>query len=971
MAIFVDPQGQVVQLPDDQTQDAVAQGYAPASVEQADAFDDEVEAQRKYSTPGQQILTGVEGAGRTLTFGISDILERALAYEVPALLRGESATSIIQGDHAKPIRERERINEGAATLGSVLGVVAPAVVSGGASLLGEGAAAGTLRGASELAAPSLISRAGRGLVGALEGSGAELGVRTPGLLPQATGPLSAIVRKAAAEAMGGAVEGGLYGLGEVVHEGLVGDPDLTAESALGTVGLSALLGGGLGTGLGIVEAGIPQAARTARDAISRAFTGGENALKGIYQRGESVTGVPGDTAAYLLEHKLEVAAAERVAPGITEDLANATPEMTKFVIDNQGRFAAMEQAFPGTTRSLARADVKTANYLLDNWQKIFTDQNQRNDVAKNLFEGARDVINETNELLRKANTEILPVERKQMLEEIRGLANRKKVELTRETALRNTKEAVRILRSEPDVYSATTAREMEILAEGLERDLAPKAKGWHDPATVFERLRELKQQIGDISPTFGKDALAIGRAERNAGRVLSALYGNVKQALVDETVFGPTAMRQAVMDDIQREWISLMKPGGSFAKRFMEKVDGKLQLKTTKVSTWLNQMADAKSGTVGDLRGRDAAETWGRMMDGASRIVNEVEQSSRFASVPHDFNGVRDLLDRARGATSEAQERAAVTLTKAGLEGRTLLSSHPIVSPAANVAGQVAAAAVPSTVRSAVNVIRGAASVPRTVAVLAALEQAGTKTAEKIATLSTALVRKTAPVSRAVKANVEEGGARELGKDERKKTRLHRYEKQIRQIVTSLDTAIEVLHPTSAPLQDHAPNVALSVQRTQARAVQFLATKLPEPPDFGPLAPKWEPSQAEQADFERVAAVVDDPLTVLRDAKEGTLTPDMVEALATVYPSQYVAIQSAVFNALMEHGAPDYNARLMLSMLLGQDLDGSLASVSANQATFQGPSESANAPAATAAGASNLTLAQRSATEEQRSAMRS
>lgn len=1408
MAILLNSEGVIGEVPDEQAQAALEQGYAPAPPEQAAAFLDARQRREAFGTTGQAVLAGGEAAARALTLGGSTFLERAI------------------GVSPESIQAREEVNPLASGLGTVAGIAAPLVLSGGSSALAQGGR-GALAGAAELSAPSLVSRAGRAVVGALEGTGAELGARTPGLLPQATSFGGQLARRAVAEGLGSAVEGAAYGAGEVVHEAALGNPDLTAQSALGTVGMSAVMGGVAGAALGVVGPSITAAARKTRETVEGAFRRGEEGLKGIYSRAESATGVSGDVATMMIENKFAVEELAAAAPKVAEDLSNATPEMAQFILRNKDRFLEMERAFPGTTGQLARADTQTAEYLLSNWPKIFTDQNQRNVVAKDLFEGAANVIRSTDDLLKQANKEILPAERASLLKGLDAASDVDRVEATAWDLAGRVKAAVQKMQEEPDLYTPGYMRELELLRQGLVRDLlkgesdatikaaaargasegpgvvrsaragegrvitpqnpageavrydvveadelvpshrplsfapnkdypagvqerayhtaeseqkkvmkigdrldpalvmsdtptavdgppivtsgdrrivlggngrtmgiqrafaspaarenykrelldrapafgitpdriggmkapvlvrvaegvpstapqadliaavrrfnegltqelspraravaeakvmtpqtiesigglfsqagdksireimrerpkdviailqrdglindtnraamvageqltdvakdriegmflgrvigtgdrlestapgvlnkvekitphvlrveginpalgelptvqaavdllnraarggstveqllgqgtlrgladrsapdaatvalarllesdnptqlgarfakwardaavdprqgmmfgkpptpvsarkalfeglglndaalaariepvaavvadaapgvavasVPAAKRAVSPRDIFERLRTFKQQMGELSD-FGKDRLGMTRADRNATKEIARLWGASKGALTDETIFGPAAVRQAVIDDIQHEWISLMGKKGAFYRQFMTQGERGAELKTTKVSTWLNQMADAKVGSVGDLRGREAAATWGRMMDAAKRITNEIEQSSKNTSQKLDVEDLRTLFEKADAATGTARERAAVTLAKAGLEGRTLLSSHPIISPTASIAQQ-AAGKIPmvgGTLRTMINIGKGAVSVPRTVAVLASLERTGAKVGKKIDTLASTLVRAGVKAGNIAREEVLAGLASEFAHDlPRAKIDFTRQADQIRTLAGDPAAMMQSLDELTDDLHEHAPDTAQAIGLAHVRGVMFLASKLPQPPPARPLGPKWEPSRAEIAQFQRYAVAVDEPLSILKQASAGTLTPEGVEAVKTVYPDLYESMQTKVIEALTRHPDVPYRSRQMLGMLLGMDLDGSRAGMAANQAAMRAepsaPSQQAPSVAskATPARADSLNVAQRTETSWQRTAAR-
>lgn len=215
---LLDQDGQVVKVAAGDAQALVDAGYLPASEQQIH----DTRLQEKYGGFGQQLKTGAEGAAQAVTLGASDYLEQAA---------GVSPEDIAAREEANPISHG---------IGTAVGTIAPLIATAGGSAAVEGA--GALRGAASLTAPSLLARAGRGVTAAVEG-----------VLPEATTTLGKMATKALAGAAGAGLEGAAYGAGHVVHEAALGDPNLTAQSALAEVGLSALLGGGIGGGVGALS----------------------------------------------------------------------------------------------------------------------------------------------------------------------------------------------------------------------------------------------------------------------------------------------------------------------------------------------------------------------------------------------------------------------------------------------------------------------------------------------------------------------------------------------------------------------------------------------------------------------------------------------------------------------------------------------------------------------------------------------
>lgn len=213
--LLIDPSGNLQPISPDLVAQYTSQGYVPASPRQVEDY----QLQQKFGTPSQAAAAFAEHAGSALTLGLSDVAERDL------------------GVPAEEMRAREEANPIASTAGTVAGVAAPFVVSGGLSAL---------------TAPRLIAEAGSGVS---EGLAALAGKEAA----------SKIAAKAAISGAGLLTEGAFYGLGHVVHESALGDPNLTAQSAMAQIGWSALLGGALGAGGGVAGALAKKAFGTVAD----------------------------------------------------------------------------------------------------------------------------------------------------------------------------------------------------------------------------------------------------------------------------------------------------------------------------------------------------------------------------------------------------------------------------------------------------------------------------------------------------------------------------------------------------------------------------------------------------------------------------------------------------------------------------------------------------------------------------------
>jgi len=197
MVNVVDPDTQEIgSIPAAQLSDALHQGFSVASPEMVDRYIKE----QKYGTPGQQLITALEGAGVGASFGLSTGLEQAFGVD------------------PEDIRARREVNPGAHMAGEMAGLAGSALIPG----VGEA---------------NILGKAGAGAA------------RAVGLGAEGAGVLS----KIGASAVKNAVETMMVQGGSEVSRMLAQDPHTNVETALTDIGLAGLIGGGLGGGFGAIS----------------------------------------------------------------------------------------------------------------------------------------------------------------------------------------------------------------------------------------------------------------------------------------------------------------------------------------------------------------------------------------------------------------------------------------------------------------------------------------------------------------------------------------------------------------------------------------------------------------------------------------------------------------------------------------------------------------------------------------------
>lgn len=213
---ILNPEGELGEISSDNYVQALQNGYAPAT---------ELDVQKtvEKNTYGDSALqTGLERAAGAATFGISDFITSKIAPQI-----------------AHDMAKREEYNPTAAIGGEAIGTVGPALLSGGTSLLGK-AAAKTGPAIAERIGASVAERAAKA---------------TAKYLPK-NATAAKIVQEIVPRAAGMGVEGALYGAGNYLSDTSLGTAEQSAESLLSHVGLSGMLGAGLGGAFGAAKLAI-------------------------------------------------------------------------------------------------------------------------------------------------------------------------------------------------------------------------------------------------------------------------------------------------------------------------------------------------------------------------------------------------------------------------------------------------------------------------------------------------------------------------------------------------------------------------------------------------------------------------------------------------------------------------------------------------------------------------------------------
>lgn len=207
---FVDTTGRPVTVDAEEAGQALDAGFTPESSSSVL----ERERQKQFGTIGQKAITAAEGVGRGVSFGAYDAIATGLGGE----------------EYRRNAESRQAVNPLTAGAGELVGAIAPALLTGGASAEVSG-------GSMAARAATAIPRAATGIAkAALPFAGETRAAR--------------MMVRAGQGAMSGLLEGAIYGAGSAAGSSALHGDELTAEKVLSGAGHGALIGGLLGGVMG-------------------------------------------------------------------------------------------------------------------------------------------------------------------------------------------------------------------------------------------------------------------------------------------------------------------------------------------------------------------------------------------------------------------------------------------------------------------------------------------------------------------------------------------------------------------------------------------------------------------------------------------------------------------------------------------------------------------------------------------------
>lgn len=681
-----------------------------------------------------------------------------------------------------------------------------------------------------------------------------------------------------------------YNVAKNLSESVLGDEKMTAQRLLAHSGQALAIGGGLGLGIPIAAKGVQLGAQKARQAI--------------------------DALGTTLKERVLPAAGEAVAGAYSKAYGAVTGKGDEAANEV---FAMLQGSFkPGAAAEREKFVRAISPDEFNQTHEVFTSQ-------------LSDAFDNVQAIMKRGRQQLRPGEMDNLLE---GVEMRPA--LADFGQLINTVAATaKKMADEPLLYDQTYRREVERMVEALEQRVGSEAGGGK---VGFESTKDLWNTVNKIKGSALNDIAyttnlrTAGRAEVNAVMEMRQLYRSFKEHLENPALYGDAAARQASYNESISTLLGLIEKNkgsgaqGAFQRHFLGPDGFVDSAKTLKMLR--------KIGSSRDVESVAALEDF---MAASRSFVDQAEKSSINAGLDGavDRAGFESIVSKIADTQRKATEDLAAVskIRSQDAFGMALLNFQKTVGDTLFRDGVFSAT---------VKLAQKAASPFGVVKALSAAEGFALKTSGRISGAVGRMVDKMGSAGvvagTAVRPYVEPASVKLLlggllGDDPKKATKdrneayqetLQRLSEAVADPATTGARLTEGVHA----IAPHAPMLAQAVTETQMRAIQYLYEKAPKDDNAvseGPFSQGYQPADWEIAAWERCAAAVQDPLSVLDELEHGTVTQEAVEALQAVYPALYEDVRVQLTKQITETKTNvPYFDRIQLSDLFGVDLDNSL-----------------------------------------------
>jgi hypothetical protein len=889
----INPTGDLVSIPGEQLADALSNGYQHATPEHVAQYAKE----QKYGTGAEELKTAAEGAASAASFGLSTGIEKAL------------------GAKDEDIQGRREVNPGIHAIGQGAGLIGSALIPG----VG---AANVLAHAGE---------AGAALAG-IEGAGA--------------------LAKIGSAALKSTIENGLFQAGDEVSKLITSpNPGAAVETAVADIGLSGLIGGVIGGGLGAVSPLWKATIGKQTDGVLNALADKLGGVEGQIQKtgmGEALTRagieVPPEVQAGLSGNDAVRQMGKTLEQSDTTSSGLKYQEAIKKVRQEQIP-EAVAQAFGRTAESIGAQDLSKAVAGKELGESIAKTYNEQLKPLKDTFDAAREThgqadlipdqvikgVDDWSNPYKKTRTpdQVIPGTVSQIADNISKAVEEQgwakfpdgdEMKLTQDV-LRNVKDMKNI----NDISKFAS-------------EIGARTKAW--PPTPLTRagqvltrvLRDAEEKvlIEKVGAEQGAEALQKLTQARAGYRSLSELkeYLGDRLGLNSSTStsnFGKT-LHETASEEGEKIINRLSGKNNADTLRFLQQnfPEAAERLRNFHVDNLLD--TGAKAAKNGELLNPTKVFS---TLDGMSPELRDFVLSHPGAS--ERLGGIQEVLQKMNelphnfSNTARTSDKLGQYVMPTALSMATLLLGHGAPAAAAvGFIGKALAKDAPDAIRLAMLKFLGSGQPIEGEGFKAMVDYIhSTMKGENL------LAKSSKALFQAGKSVLPEAAM--PTKESREKL-----DARLRKIQTDPTALFNVGGKTGHYLPDHGQ----ALSQTAARVSNYVNSQRPSTQGKSPLDPEVEPSAEAKAKFNRVLDIAEQPLVVMNAIKDGSVTPSDLVSLKQMYPGLYTRISQKITNAMADHIATDetvpYKTRVGMSLFMAQPLDSTMTpeAIQATQSTY-------------------------------------
>lgn len=859
----------------------------------------DTENEYKYGDTTGQVKAGLAGLARGATLGLSDVALTKSGLVNPETLKG--------------LQEENPISSIAGEVGSIF--IPGGVLTHGVEALNEArVAAGAgekLTKASGLG-NSVVSRLGEAAASGIE-------------------------NKVANKAIQYGTEGALYGAGQSISESALGeDHDLIGAQTLANIGISSVLGAGLGSVVGKLSKEFPSKAESLFGAEKIA----QDAEVGTAEHVIANSNLSPDEKMGVLNLGKTTARKEGAETLVKEFDEYGLPIVPGQLAKDetvQKMSSAMGQ-LPGTSFSQEFIQALSTGFeKIQNGIKNIFGAEEHLDAATNGF-------NIKEQIKQKLRSIMEPINKAYAEREAVGSG----IKIS-EDAVKESYDKILDLSKNKELFKSVTTEGRDVLKN--------EAENFFKEASAASPMAGLDEYAKGLGAKAYKARVAGDRDLATAYQSLQDIVENFRDYHLDQ--WGEKEAVQGYKE-LKKEYSELKRVFGSiFGEKFGKKVttEGRINDALNKIADekFVDKFFDKKNAKRMNLIKDKFPEVFDTLVQArksqfyiqATKGGKELNPLSLIKGMHNEENiskGVRDLIfDKAQRKELEVYQKWIEELPnkigKTGTpEGMAWLEfgKNPIKGIASAVLNEGASRLGGAFIKS---IDRGEAGA--TLKTLINIDRAAKKTTDKIKSGVSGIINNKGSLL------LNKGLSMSVGQlttpEEYDKTT-----KEIKEFANNDQLLHEKIDQSTNDLYAHAPMVTSAIQVGAIRGIQFLASKLSPDNDDGLFHKDTQKSPTEINKFNRYYTVANDPFVVFHQMKNGNLPNESLETLSAVHPRIYDEMKNQVYEQLTatkDRAEIPYQTKLLLSKFMGEPMVKSLLpqNIMANQAQFQQAMQQAQA----------------------------